>query len=235
MGGNQVKRNKIGIIMFLCFCLLLTAGPVMASYPNQTSLSAEYLLSNLAREKKTDRLIGGVVLTATGIGTGALFSMVKADEDLTEEDAKYIRGFGYIMAGIITGTGIITLAIPSEAENHYADVMKINDPVKKEEAAYNSLVFLADRAKTDRLIAGVIDAAGALYFLTSNSYYYTYCALIFAGSAVANLGIKSVEEKMLERYHAGQEFSVKETFPRSRFGFGWLPNGGVMAVYSYRF
>ncbi|NLW55458.1 MAG: hypothetical protein GX050_02335 [Firmicutes bacterium] len=209
----------------------------MASYSNQTGLTAEHLLSNLAREKKTARLIGGVTLTAGGLGTAALFSMIKSDEALTEEEAKSLRGIGYIFAGFITGSGIITLALPTEAENHYSDVMKINDPVKREEAAYSSLVFCADRARTNRLISGVLNGAFALYFLTAKSTYYfeenynTYWALLFAGAAGANLGIKSVEEKMLDRYHEGQQVSA----PRSRFDFGWLPDGSVTAVYSYRF
>lgn len=232
--------KKIGIVFLLCFCLLLTAVPAMASYPNQTALSAEYLLSNLAREKKTERIIGGITLSAVGVGTGLLFSTIKSDQEITEDEAKYLRNIGYIMAGFITGAGIITLALPSAAENHYSDVMQIDDPLKKEEAAYSKLVFCADQAKTNRLISGATSAAMALYFFSAKSDYYnndlnTYNALGCAAIAGASICIKSVEEKMLDRYHEGRKVYANEFLSPSRLNFSWLPNGQITAVYSYRF
>jgi hypothetical protein len=221
----------------------MTASQALAANFNQPSLSAEALLGNLAQAKKTNRIIGGITLTALGIGTGALVSTIDSDDYNNKDDAETVKTVGYICAGIITGGGIITLALPSEAENHYRDVKMIDDTGARENAAYGSLVFLAEKAKTERMMSGTVSAGMAFYYLFAADpvYYYdgtpsdynTYCGLVFAAGAVSSLFIQSVEEKVLEQYERG--YAVDEGQNRPQLRMGWLPNGSLSAVYSYQF
>ena len=232
--------KKVQCLLLCCLLLLTTTSQALASI-GQNSLSAETFLGNLAQTKKTDRTIGGVAITALGVGTGILFSTLKADDDMNEDEVKALKTVGYIGSGIMVGAGIIALAIPSEAENHYRDVKTIEDPVARENAAYSSLVYCAEKAKRERLMNGAVSAAAALYFLFSepdypyNNNYYTYNGLIFAAGAGSSFLIKSVEEKMLDQYHRGQGYKADAGRPLPNLRLGWLPNGSITASYSYQF
>lgn len=231
--------KKIKCLLVCGLLLLITASQALASV-GQTGLSAEILLGNLAQAKKTERTISGVTATALGVGTGILVSTIKADGELTENEVKSLKTVGYIGAGILVGSGVITLALPSEAENHYRNVKAIEDPVARENAAYSSLVFCAEKAKRERLLNGAVSAAAALYYLFSepnypyDSNYNTYTGLIFAASAGASFLVKSVEEKMLDQYHQGQGFSMNAGL-LSNLKWGLSANGGVTVIYSYQF
>ncbi|NLC52504.1 MAG: hypothetical protein GX770_00860 [Firmicutes bacterium] len=232
--------KKVTCLLLCVLLLLMTASQTLASV-NQASLSAETLLGNLAQAKKTERTIGGVTATAFGVGTGIFVSSLSSNGKLTENDVKALKTIGYFGAGVLVGSGIIALAMPSEAENHYRDVKIIEDPLARENAAYSSLVFCAEKAKRERLINGAVSAAAALYFLFSepNYYYetnyYTYNGLLFAAGAGASFLVKSVEEKMLDQYHQGRGFSENagQYFPNLKLS--WSPNGRVTAAYSYQF
>ncbi|HHW13075.1 MAG TPA: hypothetical protein GXX33_08760 [Firmicutes bacterium] len=228
--------KKVTSILLCGLLLLLSASQTMAS-----GLSAETFLGNLAQTKKTERVVNGITTTALGIGTGILVSSLASDEELAENEAKAIKTVGYFGAGLLVGAGIITLAIPSEAETHYRDVQAIEDPAAREKAAYSSLVYCAEKAKRERLINGALSAAGALYFLFAepvtyyDTNYNTYNGLILAASAGASFLIKSVEEKMLEQYHHARDFGAEVERNRSNLRLGWLPDGRIAAVYSYQF
>ncbi len=236
-----MKTLKCSLLVGLL--ILMTASQALAANFNQPSLSAETLLGNLAQAKKTNRIVGGVTLTVLGIGTGALVSTIDSDDYNNKEDADTAKTAGYILAGIMTGGGLITLVLPSEAENHYRDVKLIDDPRARENAAYGSLVFLAEKAKNERMMSGAVSAGMAFYYLFAADpvYYYdgtpsdynTYCGLGFAAGAVSSLFIQSVEEKMLEQYERG--YAADEGQRRSSLRMGWLPNGSVSAVYTYQF
>lgn len=234
----MVKNLKCLVIC--CFLLLMTTSQALAS-AGQSGLSAEVLLGNLAQAKKTERTIAGVTATALGVGTGIFFSTLKADEDFSENEVKALKSVGYLCSGILVGSGLIALALPSEAENHYRDVKTIADPVARENAAYSSLVFCAEKAKRERLLNGAISAAAALYFLSAeanSSYeknYNTYSALIFTAAAGSSFLVKSVEEKMLDQYYQGQGYSADPGRLLPNLRLGWLPDGRVTAVYSYQF
>jgi len=236
-----VKTIKCSLLIVLL--LLMTTSQVLAATLNQPSLSAETLLGNLAQAKKTDRIIGGVTLTTLGVGTGFLVSKIESGEELSQEDVDVLKPVGYILAGVITGAGIVRLVLPTEAENVYRDVKTINDPVARENMAYTNLVFLAEKAKNERMMSGAVSAGMAFYYLFAADpvYYYdgtpsdynTYCGLGFAAGAVSSLFIQSVEEKMLEQYERG--YAADEGQRRSSLRMGWLPNGSVSAVYTYQF
>ena len=233
--------KTIKCLLLVCLMLLVTTSQVLAANLNQPSLSAETLLGNLAQAKKTERIIGGVTLTALGIGTGVLVSTIKSGEDLNKEDVDVLKTVGYWGAGIMIGSGVIILALPSEAENHYKDVKTINDPAARENAAYSSLVFCAEKARTERLVSGTISAGAALYYLFAEPNYYSeenynkYSGLMFAAAAASSFFIRSAEEKILDQYERGQGYSAAEGQHRPSFRMGWLPNGCVTAVYSYQF
>ena len=91
--------------------------------------------------------VGGVTLTALGVGTGVLVSTIEADGKTNEEEVKSAKTIGYLGSGLMVGMGIITLALPSEAENHYRDVKTIDDPVARENAAYGSLLYCAEKGQ----------------------------------------------------------------------------------------
>lgn len=236
--------KRIPCLLLVILMLLVTTSPVLASNFNQANLSAETLLGNLAQAKKTERIIGGVTLTTLGAGTGLLFSTLKPDDQFDEVEVKAMKTFGYWCAGIMAGAGVITLALPSEAENHYRDVKAINDPLLRENAAYSSLVFCAEKAKFQRLISGAVSAGFAIYYLFAAEpiYYFdgsessinTYNGLLFTAAAASSFFIKSIEEKMLEQYERGRGYVVDEKH-HSAFRIGWLPNGSVTAMYSYQF
>lgn len=225
-------------LFLCCLLLLMTASQTLAS-AGQTGLSAEVLLGNLAQAKKTERTINGVASTALGVGVGILVSSIKPDAELSEDDVREIKTLGYFGSGLLIGSGIISLALPSEAENHYRDVKTIEDPVARENAAYSSLVFCAEKVKRERLLNGAVSTAAAFYYLFSepkSSYernYNTYTGLIFAASAGASFLVKSVEEKMLEQYHQSRSFSAGEFLSNLRWG--WSPDGGVAVIYCYQF
>ncbi|NLY91693.1 MAG: hypothetical protein GX081_08860 [Firmicutes bacterium] len=56
-----------------------------------------------------------------------------------------------------------------------------------------------------------------------------------AAAAAANFFIPSVEEKKLEQYKAGQGYTAEIDRYRPQLRIGWLPDGGVTAVYSFQF
>ena len=232
--------KKLKCLFVCCLLLLVTTTQALASV-GQSGLSAEALLGNLAQTKKTERTIGGVTLTALGVGTGVLVSTIEADGKTNEEEVKSAKTIGYLGSGLMVGMGIITLALPSEAENHYRDVKAIDDPVARENAAYGSLLYCAEKAKRARLIDGAVAAAAACYYLFSEpdyyyeTNYYTYCGLIFAAGAASSFLVKSVEEKILDQYHQSRNYSADAGRPLPKLTLGWLPNGSITAVYSYQF
>ena len=221
--------KTIRCVLLVGCLLMMTTSQVLAANYSQSSLSAEVLLGNLAQAKKTERIIGGVTATALGAGTGFLVSTIEANEDFTKDDVKTLKTVGYFFAGTMVGVGVIALALPSEAENHYADVKTINDPVARENAAYSSLVFCAEKAKTNRLITGAVSTGAALYYLFAADplYYYdgtessinTYNGLLFAAMAGSSFFIKSVEEKILDQYARGKGYANEgQNRPQLRMG-----------------
>lgn len=236
----MVKTIKCSLLIVLL--LLMTTSQVLAATLNQPSLSAETLLGNLAQAKKTDRIIGGVTLTTLGVGTGFLVSKIESGEELSQEDVDVLKPVGYILAGVITGAGIVRLVLPTEAENVYRDVKTINDPVARENMAYTNLVFLAEKAKTERMLSAAASAGSALYcffgepiseYDSSNKKYDTYSGIGLVAAAAASFFIPSVEERMLAQYERG--YAADEGQRRSSLRMGWLPNGSVSAVYTYQF
>ncbi|HHU52199.1 MAG TPA: hypothetical protein GXZ36_10310 [Firmicutes bacterium] len=242
-----MKRISLSLLVV---CLLFTLGsPVSAGdftfalaqdgistsgLWNSLGPSAESFVSTLAREEEKNRKIGGIFATGTGLvllGLGALYN----DEDpADEEDGK--RAF-YTTGGIITALGVCRLAIPSYVEFEYERILKIEDPHKREQASYATLVNVANQARISRLSAGVISGALCLYFLNRDTPSYLsddfdrYNALIYGALCVCSFLVESTPEKMLKEYQEGQSNLQKNS------SFAILPqlDGTITAVYTYKF
>jgi hypothetical protein len=232
-----MKTLRCFLLIWLLF--LFTTSQVLAEGNDQYGPSAEMLLGNLARAKKSERIVGGLTCTVIGIGTGLLVSRIESEGSFIEREIENSKTIGYIGAGIMGVTGVMLLALPSEVENQYKDVRRIDDPVVRESAAYSSLIFCAEKAKTQRMISAASSAGGALFFLlfNPNDYegnYNKYTGLSLAAGAVSNFFIKSTEEKMLEQYERGRGYANERKNP-PQLRMDWLSNGSVAAVWSYQF
>ena len=166
---------------------------------NKYQITASTTLENLAIDEKSEReLIGGVLLT----GSGVLFSLpLFIPGDLT----------GVPVAGVIVGgIGILVLLIKDKVEKKYDSIKDIDNQDEKEELAYNHLVYLADEAKRGRqyriVTFGVISAYSLLGG-TTNQYTDAkyedknlYNGLFNGALAWYHYKVLSKEEKALENY-----------------------------------
>ena len=238
----------------VCLLLFLSTSQVMANNIslNQDKLLAENLLESFAKKKKAERIIGGCASTVLGVGMGVLLfsidSKALTEISIDENPLTYIILFpitliyygGYITSGILTGSGVLMLAIPSKVERDYKNIKKIDDSIEREEQAYSKLVSYAERAKKERFVKGVSSAALALCCIIIDAgaddgkSYYKYVGLGMAASAGKCFYVKSKEEKLLERYYEGRAYSDNQA-SRFKLHIGYAPNGNISAVYSYSF
>ena len=168
---------------------------------NKYQITASTTLENLAIDEKSEReLIGGVLLT----GSGVLFSLpLFIPGDLT----------GVPVAGVIVGgIGILVLLIKDKVEKQYDSIKDIDNEDEKEELAYNHLVYLADKAKRERQYKIATHGAISAYSLIhgtekrdewrneQNSNSSLYNGLLNGAIALYHYKVLSKEEKALENF-----------------------------------
>jgi uncharacterized membrane protein len=129
------------------------------------------------------------------------------------------------------------LVFPSYVEKEYDRIQRIEDPYKREQSSYATLVNVANQARLSRLSTGAFSGALCLYFLNRNSSWYnsndynTYNTLIYGALCAYSFLVETTPEKMLKEYQEGQKAS------RSNSTFAVLPrlDGTITAVYTYNF
>lgn len=244
--------EKIGIIIVLFFILISVGTPVQAKEslftlpsdfapacantpvfaaaeldePFRRGPSAESFVSTLAHSEKINRKIGGGVLT----GTGLLFIAFGAS---TNRHSEYVSEFFYITGTISTGVGVYLLAVPGYAESEYERIIRIRDPLEREQVSYTVLTHIANKAKVERLAGAISSAALCLYYLMAepqynDKNYFHYNALFFAGTSAYSFLVESPAERMLKDYREGQKGN-------GSFAIVPGPDGSISAVYSLAF
>lgn len=244
--------KKAGIVVLLFFLLISTGSPVQAkesritlhkdfppgyfagtdsplfanvelAQPVRRGPSAESCVSTLAHDERTGRKIGGGVLT----GMGCVFILIGAQSKDNDSAS------GALIAGVIlAGLGLYTLSVPGYVESEYNRILKIEDPLEREEMAYTVLTHIAHKAKVERISTAISSAVCCLYNLTygssfdansSESFYYN--ALLCGALSVYYFMVESPAERMLREYQEGQKRNGSfRIIPR--------PDGSITAVYS---
>lgn len=188
--------KRLGIIVLLV--LLLIQSPLTALAAVGES---ELALKQVAQRYKSSRILGSCIL----IGSGGLLAFSELEG---AEDAAKLTG------GVLAGVGFLTLLIKGPAEREYSQVIKVNDPIQREAMAYESLSYLADRAKRGRISSGIANGALSIYYFISDppetynytdDSYYTYLGILFAGTSLYSLLSPSYEEKVFKGVKQAKE------------------------------
>jgi len=252
-GREGGKMQKIGISAVLFFILISVGSPVQAkeavftlsgnfppaganipvfaagglTAPSLRGPSAEIFVSTLAHEEKMNRKVGGGAL----LGTGLLFIGIGVSTDRHES---HVADFFYLTGAVSAGVGVYLLAVPGYAESEYQRILKIEDPLEREQVSYSVLTHIANKAKVERLSRAVSSAALCLYYLSgkpdyySSSYYY-YNVFLLGGTSVYSFLVESPAERMLKDYRERQK--------AMNGSLAIVPglDGSISAVYSLAF
>ncbi len=174
-----------------------------------TTLSAEHLLNSLARDKRTNRTIGG----GMALGGGVLLLVISARLSVDPPNLPFWKPLGLILGGTCIVSGAVLLAVPSRTESEATDVREITDQVDRERAAYSSLISLTERARRQRFLGGAISVGLGLSWLLApedSARRDETLGLLSIGEGLYYLLFKSPEEKILARYEsAHREPGVK--------------------------
>jgi MFS family permease len=179
--------------------MVLVVAPVLSVFGQQTSDRIAYgILEDLAQEKRSERLISGGGLIAGGVVAGVIVAaVVPPPENLW---------IGGLVAGVGVIPGVITWAIPSDAERAFNDVRNVSPSEQEQKAAF-ALTRLANKARQRRIMSAIgYTAAGlaslafpsSLQFVTQ--YDWLYSTLTTVGMAVYTLLVPSREEQALQTY-----------------------------------
>jgi hypothetical protein len=130
------------------------------------------LLTEYFEKDEREARVGGVVLTSIGVtmlagGLGLLgYSFTPPGSTGMYSDADgqlFVRGFSIGAAGVGTllgGIGIGLLAKPDDAyKNKYAYLYAETDPVVQEAIAFGVMKDIADQARRDRIVSGLINVS----------------------------------------------------------------------------
>jgi hypothetical protein len=173
-------------------------------YPNSLSeidtiLSAQDLLYSLAQDMRSRRITGGAISLALG---GVMF-IASAGSSGDDFDAQFTRTFGLVSGGIFAGAGIGLLAIPTSAEVQADQVTGISNPDDRERSAYAGLVTLAEKARNQRVLGGIVSCGSGLALLvmsTEAEYSDPTVGLLLIGEGIYFLTSPSPEERILNKY-----------------------------------
>jgi len=150
------------------------------------------VFSDLANEKRGDRLLWG---TVAAIGGTALAGLALA---LLPVD----YGIAYFSAGsalcFVAGPGVWNLVVPSKTEREFARLESTGRGCEETSCSY-TLNKLADRAKSNRYLSALVSGAGALAGAVLGD---VTTALSSAAYAVWHVLFPSEEERAYERYQA---------------------------------
>ncbi|NLY55616.1 MAG: hypothetical protein GX058_03800 [Firmicutes bacterium] len=185
-------------VAILLLALLLVQAPLTAFAAIGES---ELALQQVAQRYKSNRILGGCIL----MGAGGLLIVNDPENDP--------EGFTTLVGGVLAGAGVLTLLLKSPAEREYGQVVKVQDPIQREKMAYESLAYLADTAKRNRIFGGISNGVLAIYFFTSEpsdpSLYskddYKYLGLLTAGASLGSFLLPSYEEKVFAEVKQAKE------------------------------
>ncbi|ACL69815.1 hypothetical protein [Halothermothrix orenii] len=216
------------IIAITLILVLLISLPVMANgqLPDVDSENiAQITLKKVATREERSRIIAAGTLGALGAGTFILgFTM----DDPDARTALQVSG------GVLAVIGGIRYILKGPAEREFEEVMSF--PIKdREYAAEDSLDYLAQNARKNRIIQGVSYAGMAIYYLTADENAYsddadnTYSAIFCAGMAAYSFLNQSYVEK------ANEKVKRVKAESRDNLQVGFVPGQEQRLVISYNF
>lgn len=152
---------------------------------------AQEILGELAETARAQRMTSGVVSIGLGAVVGIGGAILLADHGLSS--------YALLAGGLIALPGVLTLAIPSEAERACARACH------SEAAAADELERMALTARIGRYVSGsinvVVGTVSLLFpYRRVSDYDYLVSALASYGRAASDFLIPSREEKAYERY-----------------------------------
>ncbi|MBU1050039.1 hypothetical protein KKG90_08465 [Candidatus Bipolaricaulota bacterium] len=175
----MIKKGSIFVLVLLLASSCAVAGP------------AQDILGNLAESARSERMMSGWASIGVGavIGVGGFLLL----------DDVELGTYAAIAGGLIALPGVITLAIPSEAE------MACRNSCDSEIDAAMALEQMAANAKLERYISGVINvAAGVASLLFPYTYVtqydYVYSAVVSFGMGAIDFLLPSKEERAYRSY-----------------------------------
>ena len=203
------------------------------------SLAFGYLKRFAERNKKSRKTGGTIALVAGPILFGIGYALLSL-EDVSF--GKSLAGLHLVSAGAgaVVGGTLVSI-IPSSAERKFNNVLKISDTFQRERASHEALSLLAARGRRNRILGGIFNAAGSVFFLVLlpnesleyplRTYFYAYAA---GGAALAVISfvVKSPGERTFEDYLKERK---REQRKELEFRLGIMPHGGVKIGFVYSF
>lgn len=232
------------VSVFIVLLLMLTSASHATAQSSEIDLSASDALEGLADESRFQRQLSGGLTVAGG---GALmlvgFATRPDEDDYTFESdykaAEDTSNFLVIGGAILTGAGVLQLAIPSAPERSWNRVERIDDAQRRNDRAYSELSQLANNARTGRLLGGGFSLGlSAYYFLAtpeddSLDNYYLYNGLIFGALGASQLLVKSPAERTFDRLESDRQ--TASSGPDINFGIALNRSGGAGLGMNVRF
>ena len=194
-------------MLLLSLLLALTSAAGATEYNVRPSVS----LKSLADESRSARKVtGGVVMGLGVLTTGLLLS----DDEAENPADEFTTGEALFVGGLFVGLGALPFFIESRPERAWNSVQQLTDPKEREQAAYSSLVDLADQYRYARLLGGTLNLALATFFLAQptervydeygyTEYDYTFHAIIHGVWGAYSLIVPSRAERIVKRYKSG--------------------------------
>lgn len=194
---------------------------------------AEIYMARLARNTKTNRMLGGALaLGIGGVGVGVGIALASGDPDTFPGVLGRALGTVTIIAGgLAVGAGVYALAVPSAEEREYRDVRAMTDPAQRETASRLALPRLAARGRRNRIITGVIFSALSVLSFASSSgddaRSAAFSGALWGGLAAYSFLVKSPSERASRDY---LEESEARKSPQFFLGVG--PHGRIQAGFA---
>jgi hypothetical protein len=178
-GGAMIKKGFIIVLV-----MVLAGGGVLAG-------PAQDILGNLAESARSERVVAGLTTIGIGVGVGVGGYLLLDDTGLGT--------YAAIAGGLIAIPGLITLAIPSDAE------IACSRACDSEMDSALALESMAANARLARYISGIVNvAAGTASLLFPYSYVtqydYVYSAIMSFGMGAIDFLFLSKEERAYESY-----------------------------------
>ena len=152
---------------------------------------AQDVLEDLARSARSARLAAGAGTIALGvaIGVGSIVFLSGSGVEI----------YGVLAGALIAVPGVVTLAVPSAAEQAFAE------SGDSEIQAALALERLAETGRRERIVSGIANvAAGVAALLYPFGYFtaydYVYSAATSFGLAAIDFLVPSDEEQAFSRY-----------------------------------
>jgi hypothetical protein len=175
---------RIGLVSILIVAVVaggLLAGP------------AQDILGSLADSERSHRVASGLTTIGIGVavGVGGYFLLNNAG----------LGTYAAIAGGLVALPGVVTLALPSEAE------IACRRHCDSEADSALALEEMAAKARLSRYISGILNvAAGTASLLFPYTYVtpydYVYSAIVSYGTAVIDFLFPSKMERAYNRYLA---------------------------------